>query len=374
MYVFGKRERIFSLDVFRGLAIIIMIFVDSPPKQPYWWQAHAAWEGLTLADFAFPGFVFAMGASAAVASFHREIDLRKVFFRTAILFLIGILFNAKWHFFTYLFQENFTGADFFDRAIEHGRIFGILQRLALTYCLGMLAAKFFEEDKKIFLSAIGLLTISSLGFHLYSPAAPFDQANNISGAIDKIFPGVNHIYTPTHDPEGLYGTLSSAAQFLFGFLAGRILAGNSFLRDKIFSLFTAGIIFLIAGGLWNFFDIIAKNIWTAPFALITSGIGMILFAAMTKIFETSPAIKNFSQPISALGKNPLFFFLASNILVAIFCNILIDGTSMWVWFWQKTFQGIGSTEFSVMIFCLIWTLIWLPVAIIFARRGIVIKI
>lgn len=373
MFIF-ERKRIFSLDVFRGLAIIVMIFVDSPPAQSYFWQAHAAWEGLTLADFAFPGFVFAMGASAAVASFQRKINLRKVFSRTAILFLIGILFNMKWSFFTYLFQENFTGENLFDAVILHGRFFGILQRLALTYFLGMLIAKFFTDDTKIIFAAAGLLIISSLGFHLYSPAAPFDQENNISGAIDKIFPGVNHIYLPTHDPEGLYGTLASAAQFLLGFLAGRILANNTFLRDKIFSLFSAGIIFLIVGGVWSLFDIIAKNIWTAPFALITSGIGMILFAAMIQLFEKFPITKNFAQPIGALGKNPLFFFLASNILVAIFCNILINDTPMWVWFWQVTLQGVISTEFSVMIFCIIWCLLWLPLAVIFERLGIIIKI
>ena len=372
--LFSKRERIFSLDFLRGLAIFIMIFVDAPPAETYSWQAHAQWEGLTLADLAFPGFVFSMGMSAAVATFRREIDMKKIFLRTAILFLIGILFNAKWSFFTYSFQENFTGENLFDAAVVHGRFFGILQRLALIYLFGMLTAKFFETDRKIFASAIGLLIISSAGFHLYSPAAPFDPTNNISGAIDKIFPGVNHIYTPNYDPEGFYGTFSGTAQFLFGFLAGKILANNSFLQDKIFLLSSGGIIFLILGGLWNFFDIIAKNIWTAPFALITSGIYIILLAVAIKLFENFPATKNFVQPINSLGKNPLFFFLASNILVSIFCNILIDDTPMWIWFWQVTFQGLVSTEFSVMIFCLIWTLIWLPVAIIFDKRGIVIKI
>lgn len=369
-----KRERIFSLDVFRGLAIIIMIFVDAPPAQPYSWQAHAVWEGLTLADWAFPAFVFAMGASAAVSTFRRNIEMKKIFFRTAILFLIGVLFNMKWHLFTYLFQDNFTGENFFENAIEHGRFFGILQRLALTYFLGMFLAKIMKSDTKIFLSAFGILIIYSLGFHLYSLAAPFEQADNISGAIDKIFPGINHIYLPTHDPEGLYGTLASSAQFLFGFLAGKILANNSFLKDKIFLLTLYGIIFLISAFAWNFFDIIAKNIWTSPFALITSGGSMILFAFFLNLFEKFPTAEKFFQPISAMGKNPLFFFLASNILVAMFWNILVDGTPMWIWFWQITFQGIVNENFSVMIFCIIWTLLWILPAVFFDRHRIIIKV
>ena len=374
MHFSRKKERIFSLDALRGLAIIIMIFVDAPPAQTYYLQAHATWEGLTIADLAFPGFVFAMGASAAVSTFRRSIDMKKIFVRATILFLIGILFNMKWDFFTYLFQENFTGANLYDEIIIHGRFFGILQRLALTYLLGMLAIKIFRSDAGILFSAVALLMISSAGFHLYNPTAPFDIENNISGAVDKIFPGVNHIYLPTHDPEGLYGTLASAAQFLFGFLAGKVLAEGAFLRDKIYMLTLSGAVLLIAGGLWSQVDIIAKNIWTAPFALITSGGEMIVLAAMVFLFEKLPNSKDFFTPLSALGKNPLFFFLMSNIIVSILCNILVDGTPAWVWLWQVTLQGIGSTEFSVMIFCILWCLFWVPFAIIFDRLGIIIKI
>ena len=372
---FGRiRQRIFSLDVLRGLAIIIMIFVDAPPGPTYYLQAHAPWEGLTIADWAFPGFVFAMGASAAVSASRRSIEMKKILVRTTILFLIGILFEMKWHFFTYLFQENFTGTDFFDKAIVHGRFFGILQRLALTYLLGMLAVKIFRSDAGILFSAIALLIISSAGFHIYNPAAPFDQANNIFGTIDKIFPGVNHIYTPTHDPEGLYGTMASAAQFLIGFLAGKVLADNAFLRDKIYILALSSTILFIAGGLWSKIDIIAKNVWTAPFALLTSGGEMLVLAAMLYLFDKLPEVKKFFVPLSALGKNPLFFFLMSNIIVSMLCNILVDGTPLWVWLWQVTLQGFVSTEFSVMIFCILWCLFWIPFALILDRLGIIIKI
>ena len=366
------RKRIYSLDVIRGLAIIIMIFVDAPPAQTYYWQAHAVWEGLTLADMAFPGFVFAMGASAAVSK--KSADIKKILLRAGILFLVGILFNMKWDFFTYLFHSDFTAADLFDKEIVHGRFFGILQRLALTYLLGMLIAKFIKTETAILISAFVLLIISSIGFHVYSPTEPFLLENNISGAVDKIFPGINHIYTLNYDPEGLYGTISSAAQFLFGFLAGKILADNAFMRDKIYTLATLGVIFTITGLAWSYFDIIAKNIWTAPFALITSAIEIFILAALVQIFNILPNAKKFFRPICSIGKNPLFFFLASNIIVSILCNIPIADTNIWVWLWQNTLQGLVSTEFSVMIFCILWTLFWIPFAIIFDRLGIIIKI
>ena len=370
--MFARNKRIVSLDIIRGLAIIIMIFVDAPPSSTYYWQAHAMWEGLTLADMAFPGFVFAMGASAAVSK--KSADIKKILMRTAILFLVGVIFNMKWSFFTFLFHSDFTAANLFDQAITHGRFFGILQRLALTYLLGMLIAKFIKSENAILISAFVLLILSSLGFHVYSPTEPFLLENNISGAVDKIFPGANHIYTPNGDPEGLYGTIASTAQFLFGFLAGKVLADNAFMRDKIHTLAILGVIFTVTGLAWSYFDIIAKNIWTAPFALITSAIEIFLLAAITQILNVLPQIKNFFQPIRSIGKNPLFFFLASNIIVSILCNIPIADSNVWVWIWQKTFQGLISTEFSVMIFCIIWTLFWIPCAMIFDRLGIIIKI
>lgn len=360
--MFSRKGRIFELDILRGLAIVIMIFVDSPPAQTYFWQAHAAWNGLTLADLAFPGFVFAMGMSAGVSK--KSADLKKIFSRTAILFLIGILFNMKWSFFTYLFHADFTAANLFDAAITHGRFFGILQRLALTYLLGMLIAKFFKIEDAILISAFVLLIISSLGFHIYSPE-PFAIENNISGAVDKIFPGENHIYTPHYDPEGLYGTISSTAQFLFGFIAGKI-----FIEKNFYMLGILEIIFLATGFAWNYFDIIAKNIWTSPFTLITSAIEIFMLLLIIKFSY----IKKFFQPIGAVGKNPLFFFLITNIIVAILYNIPVADTNCWIRLWQITFQGLVSTEFSVMIFCLLWTLLWIPIAMIFDRLGIVIKI
>ena len=330
-------NRIFALDVFRGLAIFIMIVVDAPPANIYEILQHAQWEGLTIADLAFPAFVFAMGMSAAVSSSRKIITLKKILIRAGLLFLIGIFLNAL----------TFTD-------IEHFRVFGILQRLALTYLLGMSIIKIFHDDRLILLAALMLLIISSAGFHLYSEN-PFDEMHNISGAVDLILPGVNHIYTPTHDPEGLYGTISSTSSMLLGFLAGKW-------RDKSFSLIIFGVIMLAMGVAWSYFDIIAKKIWTAPFVLVNIGGDAILFAMLLyagKIF----------QPLAALGKNPLLMFVASNIAV-----IFLSGTGLWEEiFWRTRIEFI-DVELNVLIFCLIWAELWTLAAEILDRLGIVIKL
>src|SRR6185369_381312 len=59
----AKRERLVSLDVFRGITIAGMLLVNNPGT----WSAiyppleHAAWNGWTPTDLIFPFFVFIVG-------------------------------------------------------------------------------------------------------------------------------------------------------------------------------------------------------------------------------------------------------------------------------------------------------------------------
>ena len=59
-------NRNIPLDVLRGIVIFGMMFVDVIPFFGYneGIFAHAAWQGATVADLVFPGFIFSMGAAA----------------------------------------------------------------------------------------------------------------------------------------------------------------------------------------------------------------------------------------------------------------------------------------------------------------------
>lgn len=303
-----------------------MIIVDAAPADVSPLLKHADWAGLTAADLAFPAFVFAMGASAAL----KKPPLLKIFRRAGILFLIGLMFNA--------FPEILSGTFSWERL----RIFGILQRLAPAYLFGMLIVRKFESGAGILTAAFVLLLISSAGFHLYAPAAPFDETRNLSGAVDLIF-GANHLYTPTHDPEGLYGAAATTASMLIGFMAGRILIGG---ERKFLLLIIFGAALLILGEMWACFDIVAKKLWTAPFALITSGIS----AAFLALLLMLPVAQKFFRPIVALGKNPLLLFLASN------------------------FALVFLFSFQIGVNCWLWCALWMAAAMILERRGVLIKI
>ncbi len=347
-------NRIFELDILRGLTVALMIIVDAPPDVMYKFLQHAQWEGINAADLIFPAFVFAMGMAAAISTSKRQPSPKKIFLRAGILFFVGFLLNVLIYF-------------CFDWA--NLRLFGVLQRLALTYFFGMIIFLKLKNAAQISAAAILLLIISSAGFHIYAPENPFDEMHNISGAVDKIFPGVNHIYTPTHDPEGLYGIFASVASMLFGILAGKFL-----LKNELRKIILCGAAILILGYCWSFFDIVAKKIWTAPFALLNAGGDMIFIAALVILFKNFPRLRKYFRPLESLGKNPFFFFVAMNVSLIFLCSTMIFGTPLWLLLYRITFQGFISAEFGTLVFCVTWCLIWLIPAEIFNRRGIILKI
>ena len=368
-------KRIYALDVLRGVPIAIMLFLDAPPDDSFEILEHSPWEGLTVPDVALPAFAFAMGTSAAISFSRREPTTRRIFKRVAVMFAVGVLLNVWFKLMPFVFGE-VTVEQFFDELTTHFRPFGVIQRMALAYLCAAFVVKVCRREVGILIAAFALLIVSSVGFHLYAPENPFNEAHNISSAVDLIFPGANHIYTPTHDPEGLYGTFSATASVLFGFLAGRVLIDDSSKRDKIFLLATSGLVLLIAGGLWTNFDIVSKKLWTSPFTLLNAGGDLILLALLMKILDDSSTVKKFSRPFGALGTNPLFFYVMNNVVVAtLFClPSPSEDLSLFDWLYQNTTAGILSPEFGATLFCVLWLLMWLPVAEIFYRRGIVVKI
>ena len=365
-------KRFAELDILRGVAVAIMIIVDAPPTEIYDLLKHAEWEGLTIADMAFPGFVFTMGLSAAFSVSRRVPNLEKIFKRSVSLFLLGIFFNILPFIFAIFLWTEFSSADFFSQAVEHGRFFGILQRLALTYFFGMCLIKFIQNDEKIFLTAFGILIFYSAGFHIYAPENSFEIEKNIFDSLDLIFLGTNHMYLPMHDPEGFYGTFSSTAEFLLGFLTGKLFLKDFSTQEKIYKLIIGCGIFLILGAIWSNFDIISKNLWTSPFALITAGIEIFMLAGILKISQTN--IKKFLKPLQSIGKNPLLFFFASNVGLIFFWVLKIENIPAWQWIYQNIFQGLGSEKFSSMILCFAWCAFWIFVAEILNRKNIIIKI
>src|SRR5271168_5430512 len=67
--------RIASIDIFRGLTVLVMVFVDNLDfvKGLPWWTYHLPREanGITYVDMVFPAFLFIMGLSIPLGVQHR---------------------------------------------------------------------------------------------------------------------------------------------------------------------------------------------------------------------------------------------------------------------------------------------------------------
>src|SRR6266567_1025487 len=131
-------QRIMSIDALRGMDMFFIVGMEEVfealsemfPMSPSLNDRlqHAPWAGFHFYDLIFPLFAFIVGVSL-VFSLSRSIAVegkgatsRKIFKRSLILFILGVL--------TY---EGMSGG------IQHVRILGVLQRLALCYCAAGLA-------------------------------------------------------------------------------------------------------------------------------------------------------------------------------------------------------------------------------------------
>jgi predicted acyltransferase len=94
-------KRILTIDIMRGLTLFLMLFVnDLYMKNVPWWLGHteAGFDGMGLADWVFPGFLFMVGMAvpfAVQSRFKKGDSTRQVVFhiftRTISLLIIGVL-------------------------------------------------------------------------------------------------------------------------------------------------------------------------------------------------------------------------------------------------------------------------------------------
>ena len=94
------KRRVVSLDVFRGITVAAMIFVNTLPISPYtpYLLKHSEWIGLTFVDLVFPFFLFIVGVSMAYSFKNRAKQSSKqlwghFIYRVAALFCIGLFLN-----------------------------------------------------------------------------------------------------------------------------------------------------------------------------------------------------------------------------------------------------------------------------------------
>ena len=188
------KERFYSLDVFRGATVALMILVNNPGSWGHLYPPldHASWHGCTPTDLVFPFFLFAVGNAMAfvmpkVEAAGEGAFWKKIIKRTLIIFGIGLFLN--WFpFIKYNDAGNLIGKPF-----ENLRIFGVLQRIALSYFFASVIIHFFKVRGAFVVSAFILLFYWFLCVAA-NPSDPFSINGWFGTNIDKALIGESHMY------------------------------------------------------------------------------------------------------------------------------------------------------------------------------------
>ena len=349
------RERLISLDVFRGLTILLMTIVNNPGDwgNVYPPLLHAHWHGCTPTDLVFPSFLFAIGNSLSfvlpnLEKAGRAKLLFNIFKRSFILFVLGFL----------MYWFPFTGD------LQETRIFGVLQRIALAYFFAALIAHFMHERVVKVLTAVLLLTYWYLAVRFGQDGDPFSLSGNAVLRLDLYLLGPNHLYQGediAFDPEGLLSTLPAIVNILVGFIIGNFLQTSGKTYEGLTHLFMWGAGFVFLAFMWNFEFPINKKLWTSSFVVLTIGLNMIILA--TIIYRVDIHRQHqFSRFFEIFGKNPLAIYLFSEIFL-VSLNLLKGPTgyaTVFDWLYQLGFTQFnpywGSLFFAISFMLLCWLL------------------
>jgi heparan-alpha-glucosaminide N-acetyltransferase len=290
-------DRLASLDLFRGITIWFMCLVNHAGGS-YEILEHALWNGLTIADFVMPFFLFIVGMAIALSfsklkhgGQSRLSIFAKIIGRTAKLFFLGLIIQG-WDF------------PFYD--MYNIRIMGILQRIAIGYFIVSTVALFVPRTSPKtatlivlrhyfyqWLVAFGVLAlyliltfavdVPGCGRGLLTPQC------NAAAYIDVTILQQRHMYRnptckelnppcPYFEPEGLLTTWASSLSVFIGLYFGYIILHYHAHHKRCAQWLVASMLMLVLGIAVHFMGFpINKNLYSLSYILVTAGSAGIIF-------------------------------------------------------------------------------------------------
>ncbi|XP_047119724.1 heparan-alpha-glucosaminide N-acetyltransferase-like [Schistocerca piceifrons] len=382
------KQRLKSLDTFRGISIVLMIFVNDGAGK-YWFLEHTTWNGLNVADVLFPWFMWIMGVCVPISvrsQLKRNTPRCKIIAgilrRSCILFLLGMMINTSGGYYK----------------LETIRIFGVLQRFGIVYfVVATLMVAFtcrnFNPPKTKLLAAMQDIIIllplwvvaaaaiagnCAITFFFEVPGCPKgymgpggihengqfeDCVGGAVGYIDRLVLGVDHLYQhPTaqavygsgpFDPEGLVGCITSIFQVILGVQAGTTLILFWEWKSRILRWLSWGTICGIIGAILclaskeDGWIPVNKNLWSLSFVLVTSCFAFYLLSFCYFLID----VKHWwsGAPFFYPGMNATIMYVGHEI-----------GHDLFPWHWAI---GRMNTHFMLLIESIWGTALWVIIAV-----------
>ncbi|CAL7952142.1 unnamed protein product [Xylocopa violacea] len=391
--------RIRSVDTFRGIAILLMIFVNNGGGK-YVFFNHSAWFGLTVADLVLPWFAWIMGltitiskrAELRVTTSRIKITLRSLR-RSAILILLGLMLNSM-----------------YSKTLNDLRFPGVLQLLAVSYFVcATLETIFMKPHSQDTLLQFGrfamfrdildswpqwlimacivathtfitfLLPVPNCPSGYFGPGGKYEYRGKYenctagaAGYIDRKIFG-NHTYSRTtdtiygplirYDPEGLMNTIAAIFIVFLGVHAGKILLLYYQYSSRVIRWFLWAVLTgIIAGILCKFGDAeelipVSKRMMTLSYMLTCSSFAFLLFTLLYVLVDYKQVWSG--APFIYAGTNPIFLYVG---------HILTKDLFPWAW------NIAHPTHASVLAVNLWTTTLWAIIAYLLYRKDIIITI
>lgn len=367
-----QKERLISLDVFRGFTILLMTIVNNPGSWSHIYPPleHAEWNGCTPTDLVFPFFIFIMGTAIPFAMPSKLLDyavFNKILVRSLRIFCLGLFLN----FFSrievlslegiplliarliitfavaYALLGNFTlkiksYLVFLLLAIllflaysgipayEDVRIPGVLQRIGIVYFFSSLLYLKTNLKTQLVIASIILLVYWALMTLIPVPGfgpANLEKGTNLAAWIDNLVLN-GHLWasSKTWDPEGILSTLPAIASGILGMYIGQILNKPIEKLEIVKKTAIAGIILLILGLIWGIVFPINKSLWSSSYVLYTAGIASLCLTLLYYIIDVAD-YKRWTKLFLVWGVNPMIVFFFSGIIPRALSAIKIENSN-----------------------------------------------
>ena len=393
-----NKNRILSIDIMRGFTLFLMLFVNDlyTPGVPKWMVHTSAMEdGMGLADWVFPGFLFMVGLSIPFAFRAREKRgqskiqlLSHILIRTFSLLIIGVLmvnignFNSDltginkflWAILVYisifLIWNNYPKKGKFTMLLKGLKFIGIfgLLVLAVLYRSGTL-----ENVGWLSTSWWGILGLIGWGYLV--SALTYLLLRDRVAAIVTVWIGftvLNILSQTTYmdflDPvKPIFGVILDGnvpSIVISGLLIGILLKKyKTHYKQYLSIIIPIGLACIAMAFILRNWFIISKMTGTPSWAMLCIGISILLFALFFYLLDIKKWQK-WSIPFLPAGQNSLTTYLAPNILY-----YLIWGLNLNILFYKQTELSWLAVSGSI-----VWAFSMIGLAALLSRINIRLKL
>lgn len=317
--VYAKRERLVSLDVFRGFTMfwivgggMLMVGLDACGHNVVInaivrQLEHSQWIGLHFYDCIWPSFMLMVGVSIPLSLAKRTLtesyrqQLAHAVQRAIVLFLLGSV------------RESISlGSPYW---VE---LSSALQPIAIAYFVAFLVAKkswrFQASLAGIILAAYALVLafVPAPGF----PAGSYAFNHNLVHFVDIALLGQHHWDIWPYRDEG-WGTvlvvIPAIATTLIGLLIGELLMTSRSMSSKAKIIGGMGVGFLIAGFALSPVIPIEMKMWTTSYGLASAGVACLEFLFFFWLVDIAH-YRKWSIIVLPFGMNAVFIYMLVSLV------------------------------------------------------------